>query len=271
MVRSLVLDGGMHLTGRSRPLTRADYDQLVTRDTMGVLPDGTVKFLYLRGVIPRRTTGQLFRTLNTLPFHSVRQSRRAAVRASPLGGELAFGWVDRRPYGIHLLAPTQRQVLTCHYELLPLLQAMNNLMAEHLPAHWQAQAQAAHRNGHRTLGAEWMNPNGGAVYRPQLLGNDRWLPAKPPIFSTITINRNVVCGLHCDGGNVEGMACLTAVGQWQNTELCFPQLAVAFPMRPGDVLMADTGTEPHGNVGPFMGTRISVVAYLRRLTAPGYG
>jgi hypothetical protein len=36
-------------------------------------------------------------------------------------------------------------------------------------------------------------------------------------------------------------------------------------LQPGDVLMADTVNEQHGNVGLLSGQRISVVAYLRSM------
>ena len=149
-----------------------------------------------------------------------------------------------------------------HFALLPLLNAMNNLMAAHLPAYWNAQAQAARQNGHMTVGAEWMDAASMSFHRPNFLGRRKCLLA-PPVFSTITVNRNIVCDAHRDARNQAGLACLTAFGQWEGAELCFPRFAVAFHMRPGDLLMADTGRELHGNVAPLVGTRISVVAYLR--------
>jgi hypothetical protein len=42
-------------------------------------------------------------------------------------------------------------------------------------------------------------------------------------------------------------------------------LRVAFPLSPGDLLIADNNNEQHGNIGPLAGNRISVVAYLRTM------
>ena len=48
-------------------------------------------------------------------------------------------------------------------------------------------------------------------------------------------------------------------------ELCFPRLGVSFDIEPGDLLIADTNRELHGNRRERSGDRISVVAYLREL------
>jgi hypothetical protein len=48
-----------------------------------------------------------------------------------------------------------------------------------------------------------------------------------------------------------------------------PRLRVAFRLRPGDILIADTNREQHGNVGPIAGERISVVGYLKDLSGGG--
>jgi hypothetical protein len=261
MMRRITIVPTLHEVRKNRRLTRADYDELVEDDALGTLPDGTVKFLYLRSAIPRRTTNSMFRQLNTLPFNPARNSRRAAVRAET-GGELAFGCVDYKPGGPKWLAPTLQLPLPYQFALVPLLNALANLMAERLPAKWQTQVDAARKNGRMIVGNEWLNPDGISFMRPHLL-DARKCSLLPPLFTTIQINRNIRTRLHRDAGNLSGLACLTAFGSWEGAELVFPRFAVAFPLRPGDVLMADTGAELHGNVPPLMGTRISVVAFLR--------
>jgi hypothetical protein len=201
-MQRMVLNPSLYLAGRNRGLTRADYSEFVESNTLGVLPDSTVKFLLLRDVIPKRTADELFRTLNALPFNSAQQSRRAAVRGS-VGGELAFGWMDYKPGGPRFLAPANICAIAYYFHLLPLLNAMSSLMAEHLPKQWQAQAHAAQQNGRMTIGTEWLNPYNVAIFRPKMFGQTLRLLAAP-IFSTITINRNIECRLHRDGGNQTG-------------------------------------------------------------------
>lgn len=259
----IVIGPGFYDARKNRRLTAADYDELVKHDTLGTMPDGTVKFLYLRDVVPRRITAKLFRELNSLPYDAARNSRRAALR-NDIGGVFVFGCVDYKPGGPRWQAPTTDLPIAYLFTLVPLLNVMSNLMAEHLPAQWQAQVEAARQNGRMIVGTEWMNPDSLAFIRPNLLSN-RKSSLLPPQFSGIQVNRNVPCGLHRDRGNLSGLACLTAFGSWEGAELCFPRFAVAFPLRPGDVLMADTGAEMHGNVVPFMGTRISVTAFLQPL------
>ena len=87
----------------------------------------------------------------------------------------------------------------------------------------------------------------------------------PEIFSTVTINKNVLCRSHADGNNESRLSCLMAFGEFQGGYLCFPRLRVAFDVQPGDVLIADTNHEQHGNIGPLFGERVSLVCYLRDL------
>ena len=105
-------------------------------------------------------------------------------------------------------------------------------------------------NGHRVLGGPHGHPD-----IPRLSMVD-------PIFSTITVNKNVPFVSHVDGGN-ESLACLATFGEFTGYYLCLPRLRVAFDILPGDLLIADTNHEQHGSVGERTGTRISVVAYLR--------
>jgi hypothetical protein len=84
------------------------------------------------------------------------------------------------------------------------------------------------------------------------------------LFSTITINQTVLFRAHEDGNNLDGaLSCLAAFGNWINGDLGFPRFGVSCPMEPGDLLIADTNRELHGNLGPIHGERISIVAYMR--------
>jgi hypothetical protein len=84
------------------------------------------------------------------------------------------------------------------------------------------------------------------------------------MFSTITINQTALFRSHADRNNLEGaLGCLAAFGKFSGGELCFPRFGVSCPLEPGDLLIGDTNREQHGNIGPLVGTRISIVAYMR--------
>jgi hypothetical protein len=84
------------------------------------------------------------------------------------------------------------------------------------------------------------------------------------MFSTITVNQTALFRAHEDGNNLAGaLSCLAAFGNFSGGELCFPRFGVSCPMEPGDLLIADTNRELHGNLGPLFGDRISIVAYMR--------
>ena len=90
-----------------------------------------------------------------------------------------------------------------------------------------------------------------------------------PIYSALQINKSTLFQSHADAKNEGGLACLTAFGKWAGGEFCLPRLRVAFPLQPGSVLIADNNNEQHGNIGPLVGNRISVVAYLRAMKKAG--
>lgn len=84
------------------------------------------------------------------------------------------------------------------------------------------------------------------------------------MFSTITVNRTALFRAHEDGNNLAGaLSCLAAFGKFSGGDLCFPRFGVSCPLEPGDLLIGDTNREQHGNIGPLMGNRISVVTYMR--------
>jgi hypothetical protein len=149
-----------------------------------------------------------------------------------------------------LLKPSRDYPFVDQYLLMPLLMAMSERMKQHLPEDWKRQVETAKANGFRVLGG----PHG----HPDI---PRWMMVNP-IFSTLTVNRNVKFVSHVDDGN-ESLACLATFGEFTGYYLCLPRLRVAFDILPGDLLIADTNHEQHGSVGDRTGTRISVVAYLR--------
>lgn len=101
-------------------------------------------------------------------------------------------------------------------------------------------------------------------------GNSMWGYTIPgTIFSSITVNQTALFRSHEDGNNLEGaFSCLAAFGVYSGADLCFPRLGVSCPVAPGDLLIGDFNREQHGNIGPLMGHRISVVTYMRDRLGP---
>jgi hypothetical protein len=204
---------------------------------------GNPKFLFLRNIIPSKTVLEIYSALRRLRFHKRNHSRGSVGNGR--GGDTSLGWFDK-PVPRRLVATSQYPMLYCFY-LLPLLNAVSGVMREYLPDYWREQAVVARRNRNMVIGSEYRDMH-------------------PPVFSTVTVNRNVIFRCHADGKNNSALACLMTFGHFSGGYLCLPRLRVAFNLRPGDVLLADNNEEQHGNIGPLVGERISLVAYLRDLS-----
>jgi len=230
-------------------LTTSDYDRLVETSERGVDADGATKYLFLRDTLHARLVQNTTAVLRTLNY-SESNHTRLSLGKKGTGGGTAMGWIDKpKP---RLLKPSRDFPFVDQYLLMWLLVAMSERMRKYLPDEWQRQVTLARKNGFRVLGG----PNG----HPDI---PRLEPVNP-IFSTITLNKNVPFRSHADGGN-KSMACLAAFGEFSGSYLCLPRFRVAFDLRPGDLLIADTNHEQHGSISPRTGTRYSVVAYLRTL------
>jgi len=149
------------------------------------------------------------------------------------------------------LAPSRR-FPAMDQTLFPfLLWEISRRFREHLPEEYREAVESAKGNGYRVI-------NGPVSPDPDLAG----LALENPIFSTITINHNVSFRSHEDGGN-SALSTLVTFGEFKGGYLCLPRLRVAFDVRPGDLLIANTAREQHGSILPRSGERYSMVAYLR--------
>jgi hypothetical protein len=248
-------------------LTQTNYDHMLEQSTVGSV-NGKTKFLFLRGALSSEGVELAWHRLRRLRFNSIHQSHRMHFRRCQ-GGEMVMGYLPSpQP---RRTRPTERFPLTYTGVIQPLCFAFADVLAscaEHLPGYWQQQLKRAAGNGPYLIGAGVRTLVGDP--RIHVVGEDGTEQPFTPemigalLFSTVTINDSVICPSHTDGRNVSGFSCLTAFGRWSGGALCFPRLRVAFAVQPGDVLIADM-QEQHGNVAPLVGTRISVVAYLRSL------
>ncbi len=229
-------------------LTASNYDRLVETNEHGVTDDGSTKYLFLRNTLSSRVVSNTLEVLRTLNYAESNHTR-LSLGKSGRGGGTTLGWMDKG--GRRRLKPSCEYPMLEQWFLTPLLLEMSGRLRRHLPEEWEAQRELARANGWRVFGG---NPHPDM---PALLPTH-------PIFSTVTLNRNVPFRSHADGGN-ESMACLTTFGKFSGSYLCLPRLRVAFNVRPGDLLIADTNQEQHGSISPRIGTRYSVVAYLRSM------
>jgi hypothetical protein len=225
-------------------LSDGDYHRLIESNELGVTEDGATKYLFLRDTFSEQLVEDATKLFRRMPV-SESNHTRASLGRTGKGGGTALGWIDGR-----LLKPSRDYPLVHQYSLVWLLGAMSERIHKHLPEDWKKQVETARANGFRVLGGPHGHPD-----IPHLMMPD-------PIFSTLTVNRNVKFRSHVDGGN-ESLSCLTTFGEFTGYYLCLPRLRVAFDILPGDLLIADTNHEQHGSVGDRTGTRISVVAYLR--------
>ena len=268
---------------RGKYLDRSHYDLLVEED-FGFHENGEQKFIFLRSVLPPKLVNEVWQRLRQLRFRPVfrgkHPARRAALRGSR-GGEMVMGWLcDLQPNGIQVrLAKPTEQYPEAYETLATLCDELSHIVEEMLPQYWRSQVDTALREPERLVGPDTLAQYVVPVSRSgkALSGESRkkayrelWQGLKEasssvalPIFSTLTINRSALFRSHADAKNESGLACLTAFGRFAGGDLCLPRLRVAFRLRPGDLLIADTNREQHGNIGPLAGDRISVVSYLK--------
>jgi len=82
-------------------------------------------------------------------------------------------------------------------------------------------------------------------------------------FSTIEFNHNIVFKSHEDGNNVEGTCvCIATLGSFAGGRLIFPRYGYSASLENRDLLICDNNLEQHGNLGPIVGDRFTVVAFL---------
>jgi hypothetical protein len=250
-------------------LDRSHYDLLVSDDLMGVLPSGEPKFLFVRNVLYQDGAQMIWERLGALPFQKGRRFRNFRLQGSR-GGEMLMGWIeDVQPGGrqIRMTRPTRKHCIEYGFIIIPLLGCVSGVLKEYLPDYWRDQEARAGRNGQRLVGFVLQESDNiwriGAGGRKTKLTKEN---TEYPLFSTVTINQSLLFPAHVDAKNESGLACVMAFGRFAGGNLCLPRLRLAFRLRPGDLLIADTNREVHGNIGPIAGERISVVCYLRDLS-----
>ena len=87
-------------------------------------------------------------------------------------------------------------------------------------------------------------------------------------YTTLSVNYNLSTKIHVDKGDYEGgSGCIVVAGRdFEGGQLCFPRYRIAFPLRPGDLIVCSVH-EWHGNLPLKLtredGFRLSHVLYAR--------
>ncbi len=233
--------------------------------------EGKFKALFLKAEgdkpISQKHYDQALRGLESLKFNKAKDSMRVSVKQTRIGGELLLGWKKEKSRREDRIRRATRDQLYQHVFLEPLFWDFECAMREHLRDYWEYHIRQAFklvkRPGEQLKTLQKVKD----PWRRQLLemtfGRSAFYGLLFAHFSTITLNRNILFGAHEDGNNMPGtMGCLSALGDYAGGILCLPRLGVAFDLRPRDLLIADTNEEFHTNLGPIVGKRYSVVAYL---------
>jgi len=223
--------------------------------------EGKLKFVLLPRAIKTKVYNRSLLSLQTTKFNSAKNTRRSAV-AQSFGGEVLMGYMKpcHQTYKCWMTAPTRDQRKEFHH-LFRLVTEINKIVEENLPEYYLATQEIAYNMWRPEDAAEdFPDPK----VRNRLHSDwDLFYLIRGTIFSTLTLNRSIVFKAHADKHNVEGtLGCLTPFGDYAGGTLVFPRFGVRVEVKPHDLLIADTNEELHGNLGPIVGERYSVVAYL---------
>jgi len=85
-------------------------------------------------------------------------------------------------------------------------------------------------------------------------------------FPMIAINFNTISDYHWDEHDEpNSLCCLVALGDFEGGELCFPQLQIIVPLRPGQIVAFSSRLLLHGNFPITRGIRHSVVYFVHSM------
>jgi hypothetical protein len=237
-----------------------------------------LKFLLLPKAID--SAAWLKATIAAQKAHMSRGSR--AANGQQYGVKLTLGWLPQRPgyaegsgyYNVRT-APTlmQPELLTAFY---PLIRDMDRLMERAVPEYYEYAfkcAMTATRPDVRDprtgfpIDEDDLTRVTSPRHRQIVEALDPWNlthTIRATVFSTIEFNRNIVFKAHEDGHNVDGTCvCITTLGgSYAGGRLVFPRYGYSAELEPRDLLICDNNKELHGNLGPIVGDRYSVVAFL---------
>ena len=96
----------------------------------------------------------------------------------------------------------------------------------------------------------------------------KWGPFVPKsfgIFPMIAINFNTISDYHWDEHDEpNSLCCLVALGDFNGGQLCFSQLQIVIPLRPGQIVAFSSCFLMHGNFPVTQGIRHSIVYFVHK-------
>lgn len=256
-------------------LEPSDINIMLTGPVRLLKPDGKPLLVYLPGAIDPELKEQAMPCLHKLKgsYTSNRGLASGSERVQGAGERSYARGVDSAIVGaFEASGPKQYCRLTAFardemdkwQEVFPLLHRLAELMREHVPERYAAQAKEAARTA-----PDWV------------------IPGTP--FTTVTVNNTYPTGVHTDKGDLDegfsNVICFRS-GEFKGGWLCFPEYRVGVDLQDRDLILFDAH-EWHGNTqfdpkplrkvhGQLDGDpgfeRISIVSYFRtKMTQCGSG
>jgi hypothetical protein len=236
-----------------------------------------IKFLLL----PKAISGAAWLKATVAARESYPNKGSRAADGQRYGRKLTLGWMPQLPgyaegsgyYNVRS-APTleQPELLAALY---PLVRDMDRLMERAVPDYYNYAfncAMTATRpdvrdpETNRLIDEDDLTRIKDERHRQIVEALDPWnltYTIRGTVFSTIEFNRNIIFKAHEDGHNVEGTCvCITTLDSYAGGRLVFPRYGYSAELGPQDLLICDNNKELHANLGPIVGNRYSVVAFL---------
>ncbi len=252
-----------------------------------------IKFLLLPSAISDDAYSKAERALTGLKESEWQGSSRKAAEGQK-AKKFSLGWLPQiggrsigHDYYNLRSAPTLR-LPELYISLRPLLREMDDLLHDKLPAYYDyAQRMAmgveqSEDDDEIDLDELVKDPR-HLSYLKHMEPFDMFYTIGPTIFTTVEVNGPTIFRAHEDANNMFGTCvCITALGDFVGGRLVFPRYGYSAELRPRDLLICDNNKELHGNLGPLVGERFSVVAFqhesllfkrkvMKRPTAPATG
>ena len=236
---------------------------------------GEIAGIYLRQVLSEDAQRKALHGLEQMKFPPPHRAETAPAirrqRGFTTPGELLFGYTDFGTLEQTLTSREKDRILQLS-PLEDLLKEMDGCFARTLPFYYQLQ-------GSPKSIEERQAQRQKADALPEFGGIQAELRHFLTSFSNITLLRSCPSAIHKDQGNARkdqnSFTCLTSVGQRKKSgeigfsggAFCLIEYGIKIPVKPGDILIAQTTREWHYNVTPVKGVKYSIVCYYRRRLA----
>jgi hypothetical protein len=232
-----------------------------------------IKFLLLPSAVSADAYSKAERAITALKDSDWQDSSRPAAKGQD-AKKMSLGWLPQiggRSKGnkyYNLRSAPTLNLPELYISLHSLLREMDELLRDKLPAYYDY----AKNVGMRTQLEDEEDDEIDLFERVKDARHLAYL--KPPgleglfyrvgktVFTTIEVNGPTIFRAHEDGHNVDGTCvCIAALGDFVGGRLVFPRYGYSAELRPRDLLICDNNKELHGNLGPLVGERFSVVAF----------